>query len=348
MESVKQKQRNNSVDIIRGIAMLMVVLGHTMTGSSTGSQSSLIFNFIWALQMPLFMIISGYVVKYSKEICSLNDLFKFIKRRTISYLFPWVVWTFLIRGFAFNETVYFDIKYLLFNMDSGYWFLFSIWTISIVFAFSRFIANKLSKKEKILISAFITLFVFGMGAVLLGLIGLKFGLSFLCIKLTLYYMPFYILGYLWGMAKDKFCSLKYGSAIVDFVILLAGVIFISIISRVNLYEISDGIYGIIIRAIASVSGCAALCGMLVKLETESRIMKIFEYAGIHSLEIYLIHGIVLSMLNPSVVSKFSILSGFINVGINFVLTAALSMLMAYLLNKNNICRFISRCFRTMD
>ncbi len=67
MGNVKQNQRNNFVDIIRGIAMLLVVLGHTMTGSSKDSQSSFLFNFIWALQMPLFMIISGYVVKFSRK-----------------------------------------------------------------------------------------------------------------------------------------------------------------------------------------------------------------------------------------------------------------------------------------
>ncbi len=253
---------------------------------------------------------------------------------------PWIVWTFLIRGLAFNETDYFDLKFILFNMDSGYWFLFSIWTISMIFGISQFIANKLSRKEWKTINVFITLAVFGLGAVILGLIGLKFGLSFLCIKLTLYYMPFYILGYLWGVWQEKVYDLKYGKNIVDIIVFLSGIVFISIISRVNLYEISDGLYGIAVRATASAAGCTALCGLLYKLETKARIMKIFEYAGIHSLEIYLIHGIILSMLNPTVTSEFSVLSGFINVGVNFLLTAILSIVLAYILNQNKLFRFV--------
>ena len=36
----KTENRNQFVDIMRGIAMLLVVLGHTMTGCTANSQSS--------------------------------------------------------------------------------------------------------------------------------------------------------------------------------------------------------------------------------------------------------------------------------------------------------------------
>ncbi|HIW50637.1 MAG TPA: acyltransferase family protein [Candidatus Blautia intestinavium] len=62
------KQRNQTIDILRGIAMLLVVLGHTMTGCTVNSQDSFLFNVIWTLQMPLFILISGYVTKYSRPI----------------------------------------------------------------------------------------------------------------------------------------------------------------------------------------------------------------------------------------------------------------------------------------
>ena len=44
------KQRNQTIDILRGIAMLLVVLGHTMTGCTVNSQDSFLFNVIWTLQ----------------------------------------------------------------------------------------------------------------------------------------------------------------------------------------------------------------------------------------------------------------------------------------------------------
>lgn len=64
----KAENRNQFVDIMRGIAMLLVVLGHTMTGCSVDSQKSFLFNIIWSLQMPLFILISGYVTKYKAHI----------------------------------------------------------------------------------------------------------------------------------------------------------------------------------------------------------------------------------------------------------------------------------------
>ncbi len=49
----KTENRNQFVDIMRGIAMLLVVLGHTMTGCTVDSQKSFLFNIIWSLQICL-------------------------------------------------------------------------------------------------------------------------------------------------------------------------------------------------------------------------------------------------------------------------------------------------------
>ncbi|MBO7520241.1 MAG: acyltransferase family protein, partial [Clostridia bacterium] len=86
------KERNRFVDIMRGVAMLLVVLGHTMTGSTENSENTFIFGIVWSLQMPLFILISGYVTRYSREIVSLKDLFKFFLKRTTAYLLPFAVW----------------------------------------------------------------------------------------------------------------------------------------------------------------------------------------------------------------------------------------------------------------
>ncbi len=64
----KSENRNQFVDIMRGIAMLLVVLGHTMTGCTTGVEEIFLFNIVWSLQMPLFILISGYVTRYSRSL----------------------------------------------------------------------------------------------------------------------------------------------------------------------------------------------------------------------------------------------------------------------------------------
>lgn len=137
-----EKSRNSTVDMLRGMAILMVVLGHTMTGCVTGAEETLLFNIIWSLQMPLFFLISGYVTKYSRTPQNIHELRKHIGKRTRAYLLPWAVWSFLIRGLLFGERMFFDLKYLLWHMDSGYWFLFSLWTITLIFTVVQFVARR--------------------------------------------------------------------------------------------------------------------------------------------------------------------------------------------------------------
>lgn len=257
----KENNRNQFVDIMRGIAMLLVVLDHTMTGCTIDSQKSFLFNIVWSLQMPLFILISGYVTKYSRILCNKNDLWSFIKKRTVSYMLPWCVWSFFVRGFIFNENSFFDIKRLLFNMDTGYWFLATIWIISLIFGFSSYFSQKLVKDDSIKKQVVFTLFyLFGM--FLLCLISLFAGFSFFALKLTLYYMPFYYCGYLYGQFDEKIFSSKYGKKIVDSTVAICFIIWLIVILRYSIFELPDNNLYIIIRAFTSLCGCIGICGLL--------------------------------------------------------------------------------------
>ena len=256
----KTVKRNQFVDIMRGIAMLLVVLGHTMTGCTVDSQKSFLFNIVWSLQMPLFILISGYVTKYSQSICDGKGLWKYVKRRTIAYMIPWAVWSFLVRGVIFGQDGFLNIKSLLWNMDSGYWFLATIWTISMIFGVASYVAECIGKsnavKKQIALLGFYLL-----GMILLVGLGIVVGLSFFAIKLTLYYMPFYYAGYLYGQIDDKLLSTDKGKKIVDCCVALCFAIWLFIILRFSLYEMSDGGFAIILRAATSLAGCIAVCGL---------------------------------------------------------------------------------------
>lgn len=254
------KERNQYVDIMRGVAMLLVVLGHTMTGCTLNSEKSILFNIIWSLQMPLFILISGYVTRYSRELSSFKDLGIFIKRRTISYVFPWVVWSIGIRGILFGETNFLDIRFMLWNMDSGYWFLATIWTINIIFGLSVFCAKKVIDKSGFK-QQVVTAAIYGIGMFCLLGVGMIFGMSFFAIKLTLYYMPFYFAGYLYGQYEDKFNCMKKGKQYLDRVVAISFFVWVYAILRYSLYNMSDDGLAIIIRVLVSLSGCIAVLGL---------------------------------------------------------------------------------------
>lgn len=141
------EKRNATIDVLKGLAILMVILGHTIDGSTIDGKSTIIWNVIWTLQMPLFILISGYVMKYGEQCNDREDFLRFIKKRTVSLLLPWVIWTFLIRGLISGNSSFLNLRYILNNMDSGYWFLFSLWTIQMIFACSQYVTGKAKKRK---------------------------------------------------------------------------------------------------------------------------------------------------------------------------------------------------------
>ena len=408
----KAENRNQFVDIMRGIAMLLVVLGHTMTGCTVDSQKSFLFNIIWSLQMPLFILISGYVTKYSRPISDGKGLWKYVKRRTIAYMIPWAVWSFLVRGVIFGQDGFLNIKSLLWNMDSSYWFLATIWTISMIFGVASYVAECIGKsnavKKQIALLGFYLL-----GMILLVGIGMVVGLSFFAIKLTLYYMPFYYAGYLYGQIDDKLLSTDKGKKIVDCCVALCFAIWLFIILRFSLYEMSDGGLAIILRAATSLAGCIAVCGLCkgifsdkmggyacmgrsaltgsvphalsasrfnqarqgtgavqpngaehgsgqlcdygstycdgdsddeskccaeLCINRKEKVSEFFLWAGKQSLEIYMMHGLLLNIFKSSIAIQFSSIEGYLLTAGNFALTVGLCAVVIRLLNQNVVLK----------
>lgn len=415
----KADQRNQFVDIMRGIAMLLVVLGHTMTGCTTGSENSFLFNIVWSLQMPLFILISGYVTRYSRSIQNIAGLWKFVKRRTIAYLFPWVVWSILVRGIIFGEGNFLNIKWLLWHMDSGYWFLATIWTISMIFGISSFLAQKIVKASQV--KQIITLIIYIVGMAVLAGVGFMAGLSFFAIKLTLYYMPFYFVGYLYGQYRDRITETKWGKSALDVLVAVCLAVWLLIMTRYHLYVLSDSGMAIILRAASSITGCVAVsglckglfgntksllgggtaqlvrssltgnlshplpaalpvedsrntfdkmhtgycandeqlrkdsslgtpCGQANKLEQgvevgdlwKQRISNLLIWAGEKSLEIYMIHGLLLNVLMPKAKPEFPSIEGYGLITGNFVITITLCVVVISLVSQSNILKKILR------
>lgn len=331
-------QRNISVDIIRGFAMLLVVLGHTISGVTANFEDSFIYQCIWTLQMPLFILISGYVTRYSKPITSASLLIKYLKKRSISYLLPWGIWTFVIRGLLLNQTNFFNLKNLFWNMDTGYWFLITIWTISIIYGCSDYLSNKF-KTENVQRKIFWHLFYYGLGMIILGIIGLLAGYDFVCLKLTLYYMPFYFIGYIFGLFQNMVSSNKITTKLQEIIVVVSLTVWTYFILRYNFYNSETAITEILMRFTVSLCGCIAIIGLMSKLSA-SGIGKIFQWGGLYSLEIYLGHYLFLNMMPLTNQPQLISLTGLALVAINYLLTIVLTYILIMLLKNNNLLNYI--------
>lgn len=137
-----KKKREVLPDLLRGFAIILVVLGHCIQeGSGETVQTDQLYfqdrlyQWIYSFHMPLFMMVSGYLnwrgIKQSTEN---RKLFSLIKKRMVSLIAPVLWWTAFdyIRILLLNELnenaqpealifVYF------YNALHKLWFLWAVW-----------------------------------------------------------------------------------------------------------------------------------------------------------------------------------------------------------------------------
>ena len=129
-----EKERLKSIDYLKGIAIMLVVLGHTiqMMKGSDAAYHDRLFNYIYSFHMPVFMFVSGYV---SYKACvSMND----IKKRAYQLLLPFFFFplasSLCFKG-QFNTSTYY---HLIERPDSGLWFFYVLFIISTLFTVCQF------------------------------------------------------------------------------------------------------------------------------------------------------------------------------------------------------------------
>lgn len=285
--------------------------------------------------MPLFMIISGYVTKYSKQITSLYELWLFIKKRTIAYILPWAIWTVVIRGLVFDHKQFLDFNYLLWHMDTGYWYLFSIWTICILFAASQLLVNKYIKHKCVFVKSISTMICCVFFSALLLLVGKKIGMGFLGIKYSVYYMIFFIFGYAFSVIQGELSEKKWYNATIEVVVFLSFLIYCYLLTRYDIALFGESVKEVIIRIFTSITGCIVVFGFGSKIP----ICKGGAWIGKHSLEIYLIHYL---FLNPIGKSNWMLLTtdGIILFTINLIICIIATVLMTLCINQNSFAKMV--------
>ena len=93
------KQRLLALDNLRGFLIIIVVIGHCIQFSTVDFDNVIVFRFIYAFHMPLFMWLSGFV-NFRDGTTKLNVL----KRRAIQLALPFLSWTVLQSIFSLNRS----------------------------------------------------------------------------------------------------------------------------------------------------------------------------------------------------------------------------------------------------
>lgn len=147
-------QRITYIDNLKGFAILMVVLGHSIQKSSDILLYQPLFKLILSFHMPLFMAISGY--------CGFKTKFDFWHSTTKRFkrlIIPYFVWG-IIAILLFRE----DPSNLLLKPNRNLWFLWDLFFITLVVN-TIMIACKYSKRVSVPVLLTMALILLGGGQI---------------------------------------------------------------------------------------------------------------------------------------------------------------------------------------
>ena len=120
----KNEERDTLFDNIKGVLIILVVLGHLLAGDGNNHMNAFVIThfFIYAVHMPIFVLISGY---FSKKEYGWS---KFIKECLIPYIVFDLLYTSFLR-IGGSEKNSFNILIT----QNGYWYILCIGIMRMIY-----------------------------------------------------------------------------------------------------------------------------------------------------------------------------------------------------------------------
>lgn len=311
-------KRNTTIDILKGIAVISVLLGHAIQRglgmNGYDPFNNYLFKIIYTYHMPLFMLLSGYALaQYTKK----YD-FKFLLKKIRRLLFPTIIWSYLIwsvRNFNFvgiKEFILFPdsfieyTKTLFYHPDIIIWFLYVIFIFDVLFITQK----KINKKSDIYIDVLISVLFY---MILKLLPTANFGIYNLQT-----YFPIFAFGYY--LNKDYLKKISWKCTLICLVVYL-----LLLFNYADTFLINKPVYYII-----SFAAITIIYQIVIRIK-DYKICNILKFFGKYSLEIYLCQCVCLNI---------GVGSGYLRVLTIFVSATTISILLSILTNKITPLKFL--------
>lgn len=277
------------IDIARAIGIFLVVLGHSFPDASLPGKVQMpiwrdIFLLIYSFHMPLFIFISGFVSSGYKV--SLKAKKEAIKKKTIRLMIPYLVWGVIYIPFRIVLSTYSSADFQLSNLwriiigknpYSGLWFLYALYTISIIYII---LVDTKEKQTGLTIASLLLL-------ILSKTIEVVEPINWICAYLFYYMCGSFVRNYYEKIANR---ITPYYSQIISLVVFLCSYFFV----RQSVTNISE--YLGIITALSGICFTMSTCALLKRNRT-------LEYIGKYGMDIFILSGPILVVLRIVLYTK---------------------------------------------
>lgn len=285
---MREKNRNISLDIARGVGIILVVIGHVMSPVMAGNTvMETAYQILYVFHMPLFFLLAGLVAPKLIGGGYTSSRSELIKHRATRLMIPYFTWAVIYEPMKMlmKEQVRFQYDYSLWtllignNPDGQLWFLYVLFILSVV---SILFVNEKNLKWWC-IAAVCT-------SAAAPIIPSTIGLPGITLSFSMYQVGFFFLGMLLIPQRD--CFFKNGK-----IALLCAAIWI-VLSVMHLCNIS--IWWL--KALAASCACYCILYLSSAMST-TKVAKGLSYLGKNSMDIYIIHAPIL-VVGRTVLRRF--------------------------------------------
>ena len=325
--------RDLGVDALRGFAILLVVLGHSISNAENlmiaqaANPRFYLSNFLYTFHMPLFILISGYVL-FGKRIR--------VSDRAIRLLLPFLAWipvTWFVNRYIhhFPWPVRFGttLKDTILQPGAGLWFLPTLFLCSMLLIPVIYLEKRRNWLGGVsFLVIFIAVNVLPAGVTIFHQ---HFNLMDMGIMQVKYFFAFFAVGYLAAKHRVKIEQLRRKRA--NLILATLSVLFITLFALLYYYghikpytfpfsltDLYNTPLAYFLRYLMAFLGIAFSIALIRSLKS-GRALKAFAWVGLVTMDIYVAHGLMIQLAFGS---------GWVKVLTGFVLGVVLSLALSFL------------------
>ena len=283
---------------MRGFTMFLVVYNHVLLCSFGGGAYWSVNDIFLTFRMPLFFFLSGFLMYKKNRFRESESLSGFLRQKGAVQLIPTLV-------FSIVYALILSVPYpslLLDKAKCGYWFTYTLFFYFLIYAIGDFIiGNKVKGKPKIWIGGIVACLIYAFS---------KFSLSPSCpwflspvngvMGFANYqYFLFFFFGALVRSVFSEVERMLDKDAVVSGIII--GFVLLQLVLQLPVsrtWVINVGTYSFysLLRSLSGFFGIAVVFVFFRKNEDailQSGVGKMMKYVGVRTLDIYLIHLILI-------------------------------------------------------